>query len=330
MQKLYKLAIYTFVSMFFCSYVSAASLSVSPTHSYVEVDGGQVRELTYTIGNDSQVDWRVSLEVHSFGSDGESGQQVLQAGTDFPYVSLVQEGVAVESVTVAAESSASVQVQIAPPLGIEVREYPLVVLFAAAPVETAKTSTAVLQVGTNVIVYPQTGGGDQSDIHVDLSDLSQFFDTFDQNLFHLKINNEGPTATLIHGFAQLKGEDGTVLQYWELGEDLVLGHSSRLVRGQTTGQTDWATDLALPRPLLGQYTLEVAVNSGRQEVTMAPQMTTVTFLVFPYKLTGAVAGVLVIVGVIWYVSHRARRGKTNRRAYDSRVAKMKRQRNYFK
>lgn len=336
MSKKLKIRFYQLILAFltiFCVHkpVGAVDLTVSPANNYVRVDGGEETLLDYTLINQENIDVQVSLAAQSFRPDDTDGRPILIEALDFPYVSLVVDGEAAESVIVPAGGERDVQVKVAPPLGMEVREYPLTLFFTVMqPGETVQSGSALgMQVGSNLIVSLDTSNEDKSNLSLLVPDLSYFVDTLMSQHLPVKVINHGPFGTLIHGNVSLRLGEREVA-HWDFYPDLVLGESSRLARVSDgsvdgNGKISLNQEVVLPRYLLGYYTLEVYVSSIN-ETDGVGNWITMRFLALPYWLILLVLVVVLILVVVKKVTAKKSRSTRARK----QLAKMRQQRAYFK
>ena len=312
--------------------LQAATLSVTPTTNYLALDAGDTEILDYTLTNDADRDVSVRLEGVSFTSDGVSGQPQLLPQLEFPYFQMLLDNEPQETVTVPAGSNLDVQVAVAPPLGLEVKEYPLTLLFTVTePMPDANSGADIgLQVGSNLIVRLDSSGNDlsQLQLHLDMP-TTLFLDSFQDYTLQIKVNNAGPFGTLIDGNLELQ-KGGTAKKHWDFYRDLVLGNSSRLARGKDSdldiqGINAYATDFVLPRFLVGSYQLKAQVGSLLSETETPSDTVTINIIALPYWLILLLAIIIIIAIIITCVSRR----KNPRRTLKKRVSKMKQQRRFF-
>jgi len=312
--------------------VAAADLLVSPVNTYLRIDGGEEKFIDFSLVNQENYDVDVTLTAKSFRPDTLNGTPQLLETLEFPFVSLTQDGAETERVHIPAQGEVSVQVKVAPPLGVPMKEYPLTLLFVAMGSEPSVSSGSSLgmQVGSNLIVRLDDSNEDKSNLTLTLAPGPRVLeDTFLRPRVQALVTNLGPFGTLINGGMRLLQGEREVAT-WEFYPDLVLGESSRLARASDgsldgNGNISLSSQVSLPRFLLGYYTLETYVHSinapdGIQTVSQ------VHFLALPYWLML----LLTLIGIVLAVVKKATGGKhESRKRLDAQLARMKKQRQYF-
>ena len=310
----------------------ATDLLVSPANSYIQVDGGEERWLDYELKNDSQQNLAISLDAVSFIPDEDYGQPILQPELLFPYFSLHESSSeATLSVILPANSQKKVQIRVAPPLGIEKKEYPTTLFFVAEPeIKSESSNTQVsFRLGSNLIVQTDKSNLDKSQLTLEAPKLGGMVDSFVLPKQQVKIVNQGASGTLIQGQLRLRRKSGELVQSWDFYPDLVLGKSSRLARGKTepdgNGNVSLITEFKLPKPLIGEYVLEGEVTSAFPGTTQTPTSFQLEFLALPYWLLLIVLGIIVLIVMMTVMSRKSAAKKNLQR----RSAKMKAQKSYF-
>ena len=311
--------------------VQAVDLTVSPAQNYIQIDGGEEQILDYILSNEDVDDLQVSLSAMSFATGDLDGKPILSARLDFPYLSLLSAGETVDTITLAAGSSQTVQVKVAPPLGTPVKEYPLVLLFEArvATPDDQVGSGVGMQVGSNLIVRLDHSNEDKSDLSIALVDnWHGLVDTFGRTSQQVLVRNRGSFGTLINGEVTLRRGQQEVA-HWDFYPDLVLGESERLARVSDgsidgNGNISLSSSLDLPPFLLGHYTLEARVHSIKASRDMGSTVT-VSFIALPYWLLT----LLVVIAVLVIITAKVSRPKTKKQQLQKRLAQMKRQKEFF-
>ena len=301
---------------------------VQPAVAYLQIDGGQEKNLLYTLTNRSQQTVRVTLEVASFRPDGISGALQLEPVCAFPYIAFT-DGEPV--VILQPNETRAVSVTVAPPLGVAVREYPLTLLFTMAPETTETVGSEVnLQVGSNLIVRTDANNIDLSNLSLRVDGASSVIDSWSQPKVQIVVDNWGDFGTLIAGTVTLKRSSGEVVAQWSLYNDLILGQSSRRARA-LVGEDNYERpilidDLPLGNFLLGSYVLEATVVSGHPAAD--PALETVyrqRILALPYWL---LLFLLVLSVIVWLMRRRGQKKRRQARAQKTQ-AKLKARRQYF-
>lgn len=331
MKKLFSQVLVTATAFLLVGQVSAAGVSVTPVNNYIVVGGGEEQVLTYTFKNQGPDEVWLDLEVESFASDGESGQPVLLGETEFPYVSLVTEASDESKIFLPGGSEKEVQVKVTPPLGVAEKEFPLTLFFVVGENNLSEEQTELnLRLGANLIVLTDKSNEDKSSLRAELINGQAFVDTLVPNSVQVKADNDGPMGTLIAGELVLRRRSGEEVTRWHFYSDLVLGESSRLIRGttqdlETTRHPLLSTDFTLPRGLLGEYELEARLRSHHPLAQDDIYVTTVRFWALPYRALAVVALVVVLIVLLSYFSKR----RKSQRQFQQRVSKMQRQKQYF-
>ena len=279
----------------------------------------------------------MSLEAQSFRADGEDGTPTLLGRLDFPVKPLLYQTPteSILAVTLLPRSQKKVLVRIAPPIGVPVREYPLVLFFkiSEATAVAAGQSAMDLNLGSNLIVFTQNSNLDRSALRLKTPELPTWVDSFlGLPPIEVKVVNEGEAGTLINGYLQLQRPDGTLVERWDFYPDLVLSHQTRSAQGKLISEQDEATvtdlvaNFALPKPLFGQYVLVGHVVSGHPEAVDS-KATDFKLSIFacPYLVFGGLLLLVVVIVVIQYSSRRRASVKKLRQ----KNLRAKKQRRYF-
>jgi hypothetical protein len=312
-----------------------AQVTVSPASVYVQVSGGDEHFLEYTLENFSTHTLTVNLEAQSFQAEGEDGTPTLLGRLDFPAEPLLYQTPSepILTATLLPRSQKKVLVRLAPPLGVTVQEYPMVLFFKITEATTVPTgqSAVDLNLGSNLIVFTENSNLDRSQLRLAAPNLPGLIDSFlGLPPQEIRVINEGVAGTLISGYLQLQRPDGTPIVRWDFYPDLVLGHQTRIARGKVVNDQGEVTDLisafVLPQPLFGRYELIGQVISGHPEASAASVTDfEIPLLACPYLVLGGLLLLIVMIGMIQY--HQRRR--TTARKLRQKNLRTKKQRRYF-
>lgn len=299
-----------FVALFFLpALVVAASVdvSVSPASSYLQVDGGESKFVSFQLENQSEQTLNVTLKAESFAPDGQTGKPQLLGRLDYPGEIHLHEtaatGSATRSINILPKSKKTVYVLIAPPLGIAEREYPLTLLFHFRDL-VAKPGTSPVQLilGSNLIIGTAKSNHYQNQLYFQQPSFPYWHDSFFfRDPLEIKVINGGNFSALIAGELTLKTVAGDKLKTWQLHPDLVLGKSSRLAR-ERMNEVDSASltpnYFLLPTFLFGEYILEGTLVSGHQLAENGLSHLQIHFYAFPFVLLIFLLPSLVVLAIL--------------------------------
>ncbi len=312
--------------------VSANGIGVSPVNYYLKVAGGVKQILPYTLTNETDSDYNLGLTVKSFTVD-EKGTPLLQEEAEFPYLKLL-EATAASSLLLPAQSSRTVHILVDTPLGMEEKEYPIALLFrlqTSEKQEEVDKTQLEFNLGSNLVVLVGTSNADQSQLQLESVNLPKLIDSWQKEALRVKIKNQGAAGTLLGGEVILRRANGEVIKRETFYPDLILGGAVRQgrykmapdVQGKTVITNGWQW----PEFLLGEYVLEVRLQSLHAASAAHEILWSQNFWALPYRLLGLISGGIIIIGVIKWWQQKSPGGK--KRQWREKTQLMKEQKEFF-
>lgn len=288
------------------------------------------KTVEYTLKNDTEQDWRVSLTTKSFTPDVH-GQPEFLSELEFPYVTLQLAADETEALLPAGEEK-TWTVKVAPPLGVIEKEYPLTLFFVLEPKESDYNKTEVkMEIGSNLIVLVGEGGANNQILRLQDFALPKVVDTMRQSSLALTVENQGTVGTLVSGRVTLFDSNGEILQENEFYPDLILGQKARQVRFKVTndGATSLIESFVWPTLMWGKYRLRIQLGTVQQNAG-TPTVIEKSFYALPYRAIGI--GLIVLILLVLLIIKSGRKGKKTRAQSNlrERTRTMKAQSNYFR
>lgn len=300
---LFALLFLTSVVVFNPTLVSAQAenmieLKTSPPTAYLKIQPGGQASHTVTIENTGSLPVTLQPKLVDFSSDGKTGNPVLGDATTFPY--LDTDSVSFTPVTIAPKAKAQLTLHITVPQGAPGKEYPLTILFEnTQPAEYTLDTGAGLaaSIGSNLIVL--VTGVDNPDVNLSLKSLqiSKLHDSFRPITFSPLIKNEGMSAALASGSAQIKNWRGTVIATFPIYPAVVLAGSSRELLTETG-------PFSYKKPFFfGVYTITITLTKGEsgEEIALNESHKIIAIPLFFILLS-----TLIAVGIFFYKRYQNR------------------------
>lgn len=205
-------------------------LSVTPASGFLKVRPGTKAIHKIIVRNPSNFPVEISASIVDFIPDGKSGAPILLSSSSFPY--LEQEEVLQRPRTLNAGSQEVVDIAIQVPEGAPEKEYPLTILVKANAKAQQDNSTALFPtIGANLIVWVSQRSEPSQQITVESLQRPTIVDSFRPFEFEPLVRNLEVMSAVASGSATVKDWRGKVLGTMEIYPDIVLGESTRVLRG---------------------------------------------------------------------------------------------------
>lgn len=271
-----------------------SELTITPPVSYLQIKPGSKARHTITIENTGDSSLEVTPRAVDFTANGVSGMPMLSETTTFPYFQDAEQ--LFKPITLESGKKAQLTIQFSVPQTAPEKEFPLSIIFTAAP-EKPDTDSSLASVtsgvASNVIVLVSNQNTLQQTLEVTNYDLSSVIDSFSPITANPVAKNNRFSTTTASGSATLKNWRGKVVAEYSVYPDNILGFSSRALRFVTKDSLSNPENV-VPTPFtydplffMGPYTLEISfIDPTSTSVSVHSK----TIVVFPYKILLVVLG----------------------------------------
>lgn len=287
---------------------AAAEITVSPPVDYLQIKPGSRTAHTITVENSGTESLSLRPSIVDFIPSQETGLPILQQSHSFPYFE--NEAAVLQSTTLAPGQKAQLTLTIVVPSSATPAEYHLTALFSgtSGAFGTAGNSGLAATVGSNIIILISGENQHQPALTIDTIRTPRIIDSFSPLEVIPVAQNTRFAASTASGSATIRNWRGQVVAKYSLYPDVVLGFSSRPLRG-LAGTAEEPVPVPLkhkPLLLLGPYFITVTLTntSTTQLVTEVAQR---TVWAIPLAVTVAsMVALLVFLGYRFYQGHQDR------------------------
>jgi len=262
-------------------------LRVSPPSAYLKLKPGSSATHTITLENLSDSPLTISPEIVDFTSDGKSGIPQIQKTLSFPYLDMPEGGLG--TLMMEPRQTAQLTLKFKAPQGVEVKEYPLTILFHqqnSNPEVNSRTSRAQVSasIGSNLVVLVSDRDLEPQ-LRVESIQSPIIANTFGSFEFSPLLSNLQVSATTASGSAQIINWRGRVVADWKIFPDVVLGGSTRQAQAliDVLGDSPRPGAFLLKTRLWGIYLVKVNTTHLNQEgLTVTDSAQNKYFFAIPY------------------------------------------------
>jgi len=276
------------------------TLTLTPATAFVLAPVGEVVEHTITIKNDSQNTIQVRPKVVDFKSDGKSGIPILQDNTIFSYFTPKTNSELSSPITLYANQSYNLLLEIEVPPDSVTQEYPLTILFESensSEVDALSSGSSITQIiGSNLIILVANGTISSSRITNGAIESFKIIDSLQSWKFSILLENDSQSAALASGSAVISNVFNEVVSRQEINSDVVLSKGKRYARHKlATNEQLTNVTFSYDEPfLLGPYTVALEILQDDGSVQVVSQKTVLA-------LPMSVFGLVIIISVFsWF------------------------------
>ncbi len=251
---------------------------------------------------------QVTPRVRDFTADGTTGIPVIQETVSFSSMSLKNPNMKLgQPFVMQPNTKFDLVLEITPDAGLIEKEYHLTLLATAEPLpgalgsDTGAAASGVI--GSNMIISVSPDGTNKGEIKMSKFPMPRFVDSFGDITIKALAENIGETATVPKGSITMHHWQGKELGNWFIYPDVILAHSTRLLRATpidpTTVTEETKPDIVEMKYdapfLLGPYTITTQLIDTKNTAT---QHTTVIYA-FPFSIIA-----VILLGLASYLAYR--------------------------
>ena len=258
-------------------------LSVSPATAFLKVKPGSETVHTIIIENRGIETLKITPKLVDFHPDGQTGRPVLGKKLTFPYFKLPEAGL--KPITLDINQKAKVNLVISPPKDASTQEFPVTIIFQASNLNLKPDQTKVVgAVASNLVILVTKKENPPTKLKLAQIKLPKIIDSFQPLKFKLLAQNEGASAAIASGSAEILNFKEKVIAKKPILPTTILASSARyLLTNNLDSKPDnlsfnpETTEFLIPRRFwLGYYKLKVKLNPDQAQ--------TQTFFALPISL----------------------------------------------
>lgn len=290
------------------------NIGISPPITHVVIQPGKSAITTVAIENQGHLDMNITPNFVDFKSDNKSGIPVLGDSMSFPYISLQDETLHLNTPSL-LKSGVKKQIvfEIAMPENSLEKEYHFSLVFNAEPIQNSLTDSNQTQVAgqivTNFIVTVSESAQDEGVIKMQSFEAPLFVDSLNAITVNAFMENVGKNTTVTLGDLRITNLLGKAVYDKEILPENILPGSARQIFGAETTSQD-GEEFKTPVPfkyrglfLIGPYKIALTYHSPGQE----PE--TFEHTVFALPISLLILGVVIYIVYLLYTKTKLFQGR---------------------